>query len=148
MLNFRIVYLALFSADFNYLDFKFEKKNMKYHIFQVFKTSIKFIKKSSDHFKDIYKLKFLTSFDVYMTSCLKGVPNYVLLLIHNSSKKCRQNDIKICQELQFIKIFKMIRGFLLKRSRSYKIMQNVIFHVKLLSPTLSYDYFSFGDFHA
>ena len=31
----------------------------------------------------------------------------------------------------------MIRGFFLKRSISYKIMQNVIFHVKLLSPTLS-----------
>ena len=27
---------------------------MKYHILQVFKTSIEFIKKSSDHFKDIY----------------------------------------------------------------------------------------------
>ena len=36
-----------------------------------------------------------------------------------------------------MKIFKMIRGFLLKRSRSYKVMQNVIFHVKLLSPTLT-----------
>ena len=31
----------------------------------------------------------------------------------------------------------MIGGFFLKRSRSHKIMQNVIFHVKLLSPTLS-----------
>ena len=36
-----------------------------------------------------------------------------------------------------MKIFKMIRGFFLKRSTSYKIMQNVIFHVKLLSPTLN-----------
>ena len=51
---------------------------MKYHIFQVFETSIEFIKKSSDHFNDIYKLKLLTSFDVYMRSFLKGVPNYVL----------------------------------------------------------------------
>ena len=51
---------------------------MKYHIFKVFKTSIEFIKKSSDDFKDIYKLKLLTSFDVSMTSFLKGVPNYVL----------------------------------------------------------------------
>ena len=51
---------------------------MKYHILQVFKTSIEFIKNSSDHFKDIYKLKLLTSFDVNMTSFLKGVPNYVL----------------------------------------------------------------------
>ena len=37
-----------------------------------------FIKKSSDYFKDIYKLKLLTSFVVYMTSSLKGVSNYVL----------------------------------------------------------------------
>ena len=51
---------------------------MKYHIFQVFKTSIEFIEKSSDHFKDIYKLKLLTSFDVNMASFLKGVQNYVL----------------------------------------------------------------------
>ena len=51
---------------------------MKYHILQVFKTSIEFIKKSSDHFKDIYKLKLLTNFDVNMTSLLNGVPNYVL----------------------------------------------------------------------
>ena len=53
---------------------------MKYHILQVFKSSIEFIKKSSDHFKDIYKLKLLTSFDVYMMSFLKRVPNYVLNL--------------------------------------------------------------------
>ena len=53
---------------------------MKYHIFHVLKTSIKFIKNSSDHFKNIYKLKLLTSFDVNMTSFLKGVPNYVLNL--------------------------------------------------------------------
>ena len=52
-------------------------RDMKYQILQVFKTSIEFIKKSSNHFKDIYKLKPLTSFDVYMTSFLKGVPNYV-----------------------------------------------------------------------
>ena len=53
---------------------------MKYHILYVFRTSIEFIKKSSDHFKDIYKLKLLISFDVNMTSFLKGVPNYVLNL--------------------------------------------------------------------
>ena len=53
---------------------------MKYHIFHVFKTSIELIEKSSDYFKDIYKLKLLTSFDVNMTSFLKGVPNYVLNL--------------------------------------------------------------------
>ena len=54
--------------------------DMKYHILQVFKTSIEFIRKSSYHFKDIYKLKLLTSFDANMTSFLKGVPNYVLNL--------------------------------------------------------------------
>ena len=53
---------------------------MKYDIFQVFKTSIEFIKTSSDHFKDIYRLKLPTSFDVNMTSFLKGLPNYVLNL--------------------------------------------------------------------
>ena len=35
-----------------------------------------------------------------------------------------------------MKTFKMIRGFLLIWSRSCKIMQNVIFHVKLYSVTL------------
>ena len=50
---------------------------MKYYIFQIFKTPIEFIKKSADHFEDIYKLKLLTSFDVNMTSFLKGVPNYM-----------------------------------------------------------------------
>ena len=54
--------------------------DMKYHILHVFRTSIEFIKKSSDHFKNIYKLKLLTSFDVNMTSFPKGVPNYVLNL--------------------------------------------------------------------
>ena len=54
--------------------------DMKYHIFQVFKTSIEFTDKSSDQFKDIYKLKLLTSSDVNVTSFLKGVPNYVLNL--------------------------------------------------------------------
>ena len=53
---------------------------MKYHILHVFRTCIEFIKKSSYHFKDIYKLKLLTSFDVNMTPFLKGVTNYVLNL--------------------------------------------------------------------
>ena len=53
---------------------------MKYNILHVFRTSIEFIKKSSDRFKDIYKLKLLTSFDVNMKSFLKGAPNYVLNL--------------------------------------------------------------------
>ena len=54
--------------------------DMKYHILHVFRTYIEVIKKSSDNFKNIYKLKLLTSFDVSMTPFLKGVPNYVLNL--------------------------------------------------------------------
>ena len=50
---------------------------MKYHISHVFRISAVFKKKSSDHFKDIYKLKLSTNFDVNMTSFLGGVPNYV-----------------------------------------------------------------------
>ena len=53
---------------------------MKYHIFHVFRTSTAFKEKSSDHFKDIYKLKHLTNFGINMTSFLGGVPNYVLNL--------------------------------------------------------------------
>ena len=56
------------------------ESDMKYHILHVFRTSIEFINKSSDHFKDIYNLKLLTSFHVNTTSFLKGVPNYVLNL--------------------------------------------------------------------
>ena len=52
---------------------------MKYHILQVFKTSIEFIKKSSDHFKDLHKMEFLTNFDFSLTSFLGGVMN----LTHN-----------------------------------------------------------------
>ena len=51
---------------------------MKCHILHAFGTSTAFSGKFSDHFKDIYKLKLLTSFDVNMTSFLGGVPNYVL----------------------------------------------------------------------
>ena len=40
---------------------------MKYYILHVFRISIAFKKKFSEHFKDIYKLKLLTSFNVNMT---------------------------------------------------------------------------------
>ena len=54
---------------------------MKYHILHVCRTSIEFVKNPLIILKnDIYKLKLLTSFDVNMTSFLKGVPNYVLNL--------------------------------------------------------------------
>ena len=69
----------------------------------------------------------LTHFDVTLTSFLGGVINCVKRLIHDSSWRC--------QELQFLIIFTMI--LLLKWSRSSKIMQNMLFHIKLYSLTLS-----------
>ena len=48
---------------------------MKYHVLHDFMTSTPFEEKSSDHFKDIYKLKLLTNFDVSLTSFLGGVMN-------------------------------------------------------------------------
>ena len=62
--------------------------DMKYHILYVFITSTAFKEKSSDHFKDISKKKFLklrTNFDVDMTSFLGRDPNCVKPLIYNSS---------------------------------------------------------------
>ena len=56
------------------------ESDMKYHILHVFRTTTHFKEKSSDHFKDIYKLKLLTNFDVNMTSFVGGVPTYVLNL--------------------------------------------------------------------
>ena len=53
---------------------------MKYHILHVFRTFTIFKEKSSDHFKDIYKLKLLINSDVNLTSFLGVVPNYVLNL--------------------------------------------------------------------
>ena len=51
---------------------------MKNHILHIFRTSTAFKKKSSDQFKDIYKLKLLTDFDVSVTSFLEGVMNQKL----------------------------------------------------------------------
>ena len=50
--------------------------DMKYNILHVFIASTAFKEKSSNHFKDIYKLNLLTNFDLNMTSFLRGVPNY------------------------------------------------------------------------
>ena len=69
----------------------------------------------------------LTHFDVTLTSFLGGVINCVKRLIPDSSWRC--------QDLQSLIIFTMI--LLLKWSGSSKIMQNMIFHVKLYSLTLS-----------
>ena len=48
---------------------------MKYHVLHDFITSAPFEEKSSDHFKDLYKLKLLTNFDISLTSFLGGVMN-------------------------------------------------------------------------
>ena len=96
---------------------------MNYQILIVFRTLIVFKKESSHHFIDVYKLKFLTNFVVNMTSFLEGVPNYVSnLLFVTLPKNDIGIDIKICQELHVIKIFKMVRGFFLERSRSSNMM--------------------------
>ena len=42
----------------------------KYHILHDFRTSTPFEETSSDHFKDLCKLKLLTNFDVNLTSFL------------------------------------------------------------------------------
>ena len=107
---------------------------MKYQILHDFRTPTPFKEKSSDHFKDLYKLKLLTNFNVNLTSFLGGVINYnscVICLIHNYSWPRCQIDIKICLQLQFMRIIKMTRGFFFKWSISPEIMQNWIFHVKL-----------------
>ena len=48
---------------------------MKYHVLHDFITSTPFEEKASDHFKDIYKLKLPTNFDISLTSFLGGVMN-------------------------------------------------------------------------
>ena len=48
---------------------------MKYHILHDFRTSAPFEEKSSDHFKDLHKLKVLETFDVNLTSSPGGVMN-------------------------------------------------------------------------
>ena len=48
---------------------------MKYHVLHDFITATPFEEKSSDHFKDFYKMELLTNFDVSLTSFLGGVMN-------------------------------------------------------------------------
>ena len=48
---------------------------MEYHILHNYETSAPFKEKSSDHFKDLHKLRFLTYFDVNLTSSQGGVTN-------------------------------------------------------------------------
>ena len=48
---------------------------MKNHIFHDFRTFTPFMEKSSDHFKDLHKLKLLTNFDVNHICSPGGVTN-------------------------------------------------------------------------
>ena len=48
---------------------------MEYHVLHDFINSVSFGEEFSDHFKDIYKLKLLTNFDISLTSFLGGVMN-------------------------------------------------------------------------
>ena len=48
---------------------------MKYHILHDFGTSTPFKEKSSNQFKDLYKMELLTNFVVNLTSFLGGVMN-------------------------------------------------------------------------
>ena len=60
---------------------------MKYHILHDFRTSALFEEKSSDHFKELHRLKLP----------FNDVVNVNFITPH--------------QELQFMNVFKMIRGF-------------------------------------
>ena len=48
---------------------------MKYHVLHDFITCTPFEEKSSDHFKDLHKMKLLTNFDISLTSFLGKVIN-------------------------------------------------------------------------
>ena len=48
---------------------------MKYHNLHDFRTSTPFKENSSDHFKEVYKLKLPTNFDVNLTSLPAGLMN-------------------------------------------------------------------------
>ena len=65
------------SDNFDQKLMLFETAKISSVIFHDFRTLLHFEEKSSDHFKDLYKLKLLTNFDVNLTSS-SGVVNYVL----------------------------------------------------------------------
>ena len=48
---------------------------MKYHVLRDFITCTFFEEKSSDHFKDLHRMKLLTNFDISLTSFLGGDMN-------------------------------------------------------------------------
>ena len=56
---------------------------MKYRILYDFRTSASFKEKSSDHFKDLHKLKLLTNFDVNLTNFDVNLTSSTGEVIHN-----------------------------------------------------------------
>ena len=74
---------------------------MKYHILQDFRASTPFMEKSSHHFKDFHKLKFLTNFNANLTSFLEGVINYVL----NVQFITPANDVRLTSK--FVRSFNL-----------------------------------------
>ena len=61
---------------------------MKYQILHEFRTLTPFKEKSSDHFKDLHKLKFLTNSDVNLKSSRGGVINLTFNTI-SSTRFCQ-----------------------------------------------------------
>ena len=53
---------------------------MRYYFLHDFRISTSCKEKSSDHFKDLHRLKLLTNFDINLTSFLGGGIDYVLNL--------------------------------------------------------------------
>ena len=97
-----------------------------------------------DHFKDLHQLKLLTNVVVNLTSSRGGGGRgeggggrgeSSELKVEHSIRypfwSCTKIDIKICQDLQFMEVVKIIREFFFIWSRSSKNVQNVVFRDKL-----------------
>ena len=80
--------------------------DMKYHILNDFGACNSFKEESSDHFKDLHKLKLLKNVYVYLTSSQEEVMNNGLNVqfITSPGDEVRLTS-KICQDLQFMQVF-------------------------------------------
>ena len=102
---------------------------MKYYISDDFRTSTPFEERSSDHLKDLDQLKWLTNFEVNLTSLPRRVMNYTF---NTQCTTLLKNEVRL--RSNFARTFSLLRS--LKRSEDFslngvEIMQNVIFRVKL-----------------
>ena len=73
---------------------------MKYHTLHDLGTSALFKEKSSDHCKDPHILKFLTNFDVSLTSSPGGVTNLTFNTLFINHLR---NEVRLASK--FVKIF-------------------------------------------